>query len=525
MKSIKAKILFVVIAGLIGITAAVSSVAYTMTHNIMHRDADRILKNVAKAEAAQINDALGDVKKSATIMEHYASEELESIDLLADAEYRAEYLTKAKAMFTEIAVNTSGVEGYFMRVNPEFSDSTTGFYNLVNDDGSIKEMPVTDLSKYPEDDVKNVGWYYIPIKNGQGSWLDPYYFPGHNNQLISYTIPVYVDNELLGVVGFDMDFSYLVAKIDAIEVYDQGHAFLLAPDGKTMYNGAAQQEEENGHSHSHDNAAATVELINGMKLELHAEYKDIQKEIRPLLSHIIAIFVVIFVIAVIYTFLVTHRIVRPLKRLTDAAKKISTMEKDAAFEWVTIDSKDEVGELSTVLSEAYEKLHEYNVYINALAYRDSLTGIKNSTAYTEAIAELNKEINRGNPCFGVVVADINNLKLTNDKYGHDVGNDLIAHTAKILTSTLKTSAVFRIGGDEFVAILQGKDLDNYHSLLNALDKACEKDHIDVYENVIPVSLARGVAVFDPEIDKVYEDVFAKADHAMYLNKNETKALM
>ena len=116
---------------------------------------------------------------------------------------------------------------------------------------------------------------------------------------------------------------------------------------------------------------------------------------------------------------------------------------EADFSDVPIESKDEIGTLSKVLTSTYAKIQEYTTYINALAYRDSLTGIKNSTAYTEAITELNKSICTANPQFGVLVADINNLKETNDRYGHDVGNELIVHTSKVLVNTFKNSAVFR----------------------------------------------------------------------------------
>jgi diguanylate cyclase (GGDEF)-like protein len=122
-----------------------------------------------------------------------------------------------------------------------------------------------------------------------------------------------------------------------------------------------------------------------------------------------------------------------------------------------------------------------------------------------------------------LVADINNLKETNDKYGHDIGNDLIIHTSKILTSTFANSAVYRIGGDEFAVILRGDDYLKYRSLLKKMDKACSHDYITVCEKHIPVMVARGVALYDAEIDRVYEDVFSKADHAMYLNKEESKA--
>ncbi len=516
MKSIKNKILTVVIAGLFVITAIVSAIAVTMTHEIMHKDADRILKNATQKEAAYINDALGDIKKSAAIMEHYAADSIEGVDQLKDPEFLADYLGKNKSMFTEIALNTTGVEGYFMRLNPEYTNSTTGFYNIVNEDLTITEMPVTDLSKYPENDTKNVGWYYAPIEAGKGVWLDPYYFPGYNVQMISYTIPVYVNSKLLGVVGFDMDFSYLVDRISTISVYDNGYAVLLAKDGVTPYNDMKVEQTNDPHTKS------TVALSNGMFLEIRADYKDIQKEIHPMLSNIVIAFVCVMIAAIIYTVVVTHRIVRPLRQLTAAAEEISIGSTDSKLSRIATNSKDEVGVLANVLNNTYEKIQEYTTYINALAYRDSLTGIKNSTAYTEAIAKLNKEINLNNPRFGLVIADINNLKLTNDKYGHDVGNDLIVHTARILMNTFKNSAVFRIGGDEFAVLLQGDDYANYHALLDKLDESCARDYISVFEEKIPVTLARGVALYDPEIDTVYEDVFAKADHAMYMHKHESK---
>ena len=148
---------------------------------------------------------------------------------------------------------------------------------------------------------------------------------------------------------------------------------------------------------------------------------------------------------------------------------------------ISVGSKDEIGALSRVLINTYEKIKEYTTYINALAYRDSLTGIKNSTAYTEAVKTLNNDINCNNPKFGVLVADINNLKQTNDQFGHDIGNELIIHTAKILTDIFKRSSIFRIGGDEFAIILKDKDYDNYRNLLEQMDEACSKVRLRGYK--------------------------------------------
>ena len=102
----------------------------------------------------------------------------------------------------------------------------------------------------------------------------------------------------------------------------------------------------------------------------------------------------------------------------------------------------------------------------------------------------------------------------------------LAHLCDLIACIGKGDAVGIggiIGGDEFAVILTGKDYDNYSKALARLDDACAQDYVIAGENRIPVYLARGVSLFDPAIDTVYRDVFTKADHAMYLHKEESKA--
>lgn len=516
MKSIQSKILLVVISGLLIMTVVVSAIVVSMTHGIMHKDADRILINVCEKEAAYINDVLGDIEKSAAVIEHYAVTEISELSELHDEMYRSEYLEKAKRMFVDVALNTHGLEGFFMRINPEYSDGTTGFYNLFTENDVIREMKVTDITQFEKDDMRNVGWYYIAVNAGEGVWLEPYVFPGYEKQLISYVLPIYVKDELLGVVGFDLDFEYLVERINEIHVYDRGYAVLLSRDETICYNMQDPEESQNPHTH------AAAALKNGMYLELRVDYKDIQKDIRPMLRTIIQVFVVVLAISIVFTIIVTRKMIQPLKHLTHVAQRLSDGMKEEKLPVVLADSKDEIGMLSQVLMDTYGKMQEYTEYISVLAYRDSLTGVKNSTAYAESVNEINKNIDSDNLKFGVLVADINNLKQTNDKFGHDAGNELIIHAAKILIDIFKESDIFRIGGDEFAVILKNKDYDEYRTLLEQMDEACSKAYITVYEKRIAISIARGAALFHAGEDSAYRDVFTKADQAMYMNKEKIK---
>lgn len=517
MRTIQSKILFVVITALIVITAIVTSIAVGVTHKIMHKDADRILNNVSKNEAANINDMLNDFMQSAAIMEHYATHELVSANALADKAYRDEYTKEIRHLFDEVALNTAGTTAYYLCFSPEVTGGvTTGFYSKFKDDGvyELSKEEFAELDLFNAQFIKGCGFDVI---GSDSTWLQPRkstFAPDFT--VVSYLAPIYCDNTFVGFLGFNMDFDYMLGLVNAISVYDYGHALLLSGDKETCYNSSENTQIEGEY------AEATAALKNGMNLELRAAYMDIQSGIRPMLNYIIGAFLFVLALAILYTFWVTNKIVTPLKKLTAAAGSVSDGVQEVNL---VVDSNDEIGMLSHVLNDTYAKFREYSAYINTLAYRDSLTGIKNSTAYAEAIEAINKEMNLGNPAFGVMVADINNLKKTNDTYGHDIGNELIVHSARILTDTFKTSPVYRIGGDEFVIILRGNDLERHRSLIEKMDLAFAEDYIPVDDKKVPVSIARGVAVFNPSIDRVYTDVFSKADHAMYMNKEDIKAAL
>ena len=81
--------------------------------------------------------------------------------------------------------------------------------------------------------------------------------------------------------------------------------------------------------------------------------------------------------------------------------------------------------------------------------------------------------------------------------------------------------MFRIGGDEFLAVLRGRDLEMCENLFTQLDLECAKTFVD--ENgEIPISIARGFSRFEADRDLNFNDVFKRADNAMYKNKRTSK---
>ena len=161
--------------------------------------------------------------------------------------------------------------------------------------------------------------------------------------------------------------------------------------------------------------------------------------------------------------------------------------------------------------------------MNALAKKDALTGVRNKTAYDSEARRLDSQIAEGKKDFGIAMIDLNFLKRINDNYGHQQGNQAIKNLCRVICDVFKHSPVFRVGGDEFVVILENSDLQNIQSLeeeFNSRLEAFSKDEsLEPWENV---SAAIGYAHYEAN-DSSVADVFRRAGIKMYERKSQMKA--
>ena len=164
-------------------------------------------------------------------------------------------------------------------------------------------------------------------------------------------------------------------------------------------------------------------------------------------------------------------------------------------------------------------ISNYMDYVNQLAFRDALTGVKNRAAYLEKKEKLTREIAGERAAFAVLVADVNDLKLLNDTMGHDMGDLLLQDAAKLMGEVMESRCIYRIGGDEFVAILEpGCDMEEkMQQLQKRMDSFNELEH--PYGRTLDVAMA--FSHFRP--GDSFEAVFKQADARMYVRKKWMKA--
>ena len=184
------------------------------------------------------------------------------------------------------------------------------------------------------------------------------------------------------------------------------------------------------------------------------------------------------------------------------------------------DETDEIEVLESKLRYMHAEMDRYLVYIRNKANTDALTMLGNTTSYTERVNIIEEKMAEGSADFSLVLFDINDLKGINDNFGHQYGDIIIKAAADVISSVFDADNIYRIGGDEFIAVEEDADPKEIKKKIALIHKkAKEYDDTDT-EHKGTLALSCGTASYNPKKDKNFRDVFSKADDNMYSAKDD-----
>ena len=154
--------------------------------------------------------------------------------------------------------------------------------------------------------------------------------------------------------------------------------------------------------------------------------------------------------------------------------------------------------------------------------RDTLTGVGSVTAFNRKISDTDLRLQQGEQvAFAIVQFDINCLKQVNDLLGHDAGDAYIRRCCMDICKRFAHSPVYRTGGDEFVAFLEGEDYANRREILKGMDAMiAEQRNVPLESRIF---YAYGLAEYTPVRGGNVRTVLNYADKLMYIRKAEQKA--
>lgn len=183
-----------------------------------------------------------------------------------------------------------------------------------------------------------------------------------------------------------------------------------------------------------------------------------------------------------------------------------TLDKHIALYCYPV-KENQIASLMTDITDRVKRDKE----IEYLSYNDQLTGLYNRRFYEEKLIELDTIEHLP---LSLVMGDVNGLKLVNDSFGHQVGDELLKKVSTIFKEACRTSDyICRIGGDEFMILLPQtnyKKTEKIIDRINAIAKDCKVEHIGV-----SISFGYGTKT---KTDQDLNDIFTEIENEMYKRK-------
>lgn len=309
-----------------------------------------------------------------------ATERLNVAELQNDT-YIMEYLEQLGDIIQSMSHTNENIIGMYVDLNP---DVTGGCYEVAyTKDIQTKEEDI-EFNSYEEadyyEDNEDMVWYYTPIQKGRGVWIEPYVDSLSSVLMISYTIPLYVDDKLMGVAGIDLSFEQLQKLILDTVVYDTGYAFLLSEDYNfivdqkydynvnlaTMENGKYKglvdemMQEENSVQEVTLNGVKTwlgyYRLDSGMTIGISVPASEIYAERNKMLETIALITLASLIIAGVTGGMISKKISEKIIHTSKLLSQIADADLTIAVPDSLLAGKNEVGDLARAIETTRKSL-------------------------------------------------------------------------------------------------------------------------------------------------------------------------
>jgi len=221
---------------------------------------------------------------------------------------------------------------------------------------------------------------------------------------------------------------------------------------------------------------------------------------------------------------ITSEVLASVEKVGKWAGEVRMLRKDGSIGWIEsmcvpiFDDDNQMTGALGVNRDITDRVNETE-RLRYLAQYDQLTRVPNRNLLFERVSHLIDQCKRNKNSFSLVYFDLNNFKVINDTKGHAFGDEVLKEVAsRITTSIRKSDTVGRIGGDEFVLLLENTyEKDDIEIAVETLERAVSKE-LSIGSEKVYLTCSLGVAIY-PENGATTDELLSAADVAMYKAKN------
>ncbi len=206
----------------------------------------------------------------------------------------------------------------------------------------------------------------------------------------------------------------------------------------------------------------------------------------------------------------------------------SRLRPDGRPHWVSISKfplRDRAGRVIGLLGimREVDAVKRMEADVLFLATHDALTELPNRSLLTDRIEQCIARALRQQMVFAVLYLDLRGLQQINDRYGYDAGDRVLCEASRRIRATIRRSdTVARIGGDEFVVLLEGvQNAVNARRVAEKIQQSVEQP-MEWNGQVVQIGLSIGISLFPDHAAKA-TDLLHAAERAMYAARRRRKS--
>jgi methyl-accepting chemotaxis protein len=427
-KKISSKIIVAIVTCCTAISLIVGSTSIIKSSEIIKNEAESKLLLLAEYNAGKFNATISTVESSVKGLATTAETTFDLETAKADPIYMKNYQASLENITEKFGEITEGGMGGYVYINPELVGGLYGawFADKTNS-GNFEKQSLGDIAEFNSAN-EDLAWYYAPIQTGKPMWLEPYTDADLKMEVISYVVPMYKGETLIGVAGMDINFDTFKNVINDLTVYDTGRMALLDKDFNFLVRpsfnqdtkgadvvaaaSAAANDAEKGNLATDENGAmkfitddiaknghgmkeydyngiekvmAYAHLNNGFILTVDVTLEEVFKEMNGLVLLLIILIAAGIVASIVIALVVGKIITSPISKVTQLVNKTAKLDliDDKSFDYL-LKYKDETGIMASSVAEM--RAHMRQIVANLMSQSAATTDGANNLAESTNIA-------------------------------------------------------------------------------------------------------------------------------------------
>lgn len=361
LNTIKSKIIFSMALTSFFIAAVVGYISISKSSTAITGEAQKSVLATVSGQANKIDSILQQVELATENLAGFTTETF-NLNRVADSSYLTAYQSMLSPVVKNVGEAIDSNMSNYVYLNPLKTHGLYGVWYADDENGVLKAQPLGDISDFVPTNA-DMAWFYDPIKASKGVWSSLSFDSELKLYSVTYSMPVYKNNVLLGVAGMDISFANLKKIVEDLRLYSTGSAFLtnskfeviaskefkmnesLADAGKGKYKFLIDsvKGKNAGVIEKDGQTIAFSTLSNGFVLFVRVPSAELLQGLNIVLFFIVVAGVLVTVVIAVF---LANLISGPIEKLTCASLKLA--KNDFTVKFDDNDDGSEIGELTRV---------------------------------------------------------------------------------------------------------------------------------------------------------------------------------